>query len=98
MVTHHESIRCLKMLFASLLVLLVQVVCLATAYTSRESVISTAMQASLNTLFLNAYHRGVALIDYSGTVSNTPLTNNYLHSYVNITGDTQEAIYGTVKR
>lgn len=83
------------MLFASLLVILVQV---AAAYTSRESVISSAMQSSLDNLFLNAYHRGIALMDYSGTVTNTPMTNNYLHSYVNITGDTQEAIYGTVKR
>ena len=83
------------MLFASLLVILVQ---LAAAYTSRESVISAAMQSSLNNLFLNAYHRGVALLDFSGAVPNIPLTNNYLHSYVNITGDTQEAIYGTVKR
>lgn len=83
------------MLFAALLVLMVQ---LASAYTSRESVISTAMQSSLNNLFLNAYHRGVAMVDYSGTVSNTPLTKNYFHSYSNLTGDSQEAIYGTVKR
>ena len=83
----------------TLLLLFAQLLAMVSAgYTSREGTISTATQSNLNNLFLNAYHRGLAMIDYSGTVADTPLATPYFNSYVNLTGDTQQAIYGTVKR
>ncbi len=87
------------MLFVSLLALLCHVFFLAStsAYTSRESVISKAAQSSLNSLFLNAYHRIIAMTDFSGTVSNTPIATPYFHSYANLTGDSQEAVFGITR-
>lgn len=67
------------------------------AVLSRESVVSAATINNLNNLLLFAYHRVNAVLEYTGTVSTVPMNKPYIHTYVNLTGDSQQALYGVTK-
>ena len=70
----------------------------AQAAVSRESTISGAARNALNSLLQDAYFRAQAVLDFTGTISSVPTAKPYIHNYVNLTGDSSQAIYGVINR
>lgn len=64
------------------------------AAVSREEVISRATHSSLDDLFQQSYHRALGMTAMTGRLNDVPFSQPSVYPPIQITGSTQEAVYG----